>query len=72
LLILRFAAGLVRLRGRDWSIWWPLVLMIATFCAVHLVYWSNTRMRAPVMPAVALLAVRTWSSSPVKQDNESA
>jgi hypothetical protein len=36
--------------------WMPLVLLIASFSAVHLVYWSNVRMRAPVMPAVALLA----------------
>ena len=36
--------------------WMPLLLLIASFSAVHLVYWSNVRMRAPVMPAVALLA----------------
>jgi hypothetical protein len=36
--------------------WMPLVLLIASFSAMHLVYWSNVRMRAPVMPAVALLA----------------
>lgn len=36
--------------------WLPLVLLIAGFTAVHLLYWSNVRMRAPVMPAVAVLA----------------
>lgn len=72
LLILSFVIGCVRLRRTEWSNWWPLVLMIACFCSVHLVYWSNTRMRAPVMPAVVLLAVRAWSSAPSKGDDESA
>ncbi len=36
--------------------WTPLLLLIASFCIVHLFYWSNARMRAPVMPAVAVLA----------------
>ncbi len=46
-IFLSFVVGLFRLRKAEWSCWWPLVLMIAAFCAVHLVYWSNTRMRAP-------------------------
>jgi hypothetical protein len=32
------------------------VLLVLAFTAVHTVYWSNLRMRAPVMPVVALLA----------------
>jgi hypothetical protein len=36
--------------------WGPALLLIVSFTLVHLVYWSNARMRAPVMPAVALLA----------------
>lgn len=36
--------------------WLPLVLLIASFTAVHLLYWSNVRMRAPITPAVAVLA----------------
>ena len=59
-IILSFVVGLFRLRKTEWSDWWPLVLMIAAFCAVHLVYWSNTRMRTPVMPAIVLLAARAW------------
>lgn len=69
-LILSFVTGMVRLHRMEWSRWWPLVLMIAAFCAVHLVYWSNTRMRAPVMPAVALLAVRAWSSASTEKKSE--
>lgn len=36
--------------------WLPLILLILSFVLVHLVYWSDARMRAPVMPAVVLLA----------------
>jgi hypothetical protein len=34
---------------------WALLLCLA-FTAVHLAYWSNLRMRAPLMPAVYLFA----------------
>jgi hypothetical protein len=37
-----------------------LALLIASFCAVHLFYWTDARMRAPVMPAVVLFAARVW------------
>ena len=50
------AIGLWRLRRDDWSAWWPLVVLIISFSAVHLVYWSNLRMRAPIEPVLALLA----------------
>jgi hypothetical protein len=39
------------------------VLMCIAFTAVHAVYWSNMRMRAPLMPFVALLAAVGMSSS---------
>ncbi len=50
------AVGLCRLRRSDWSRWWPLLVLIVSFSAVHVVYWSNLRMRAPIEPALALLA----------------
>ena len=34
----------------------PAVLLIAGFTAVHTVYWTDARMRAPLTPAIALLA----------------
>lgn len=50
-------AGLVRLRGRLWSAaWLGALLLCVGFTLMHLVYWSNLRMRAPVTPVVALLA----------------
>ena len=55
-----FAAMLVgcfRL-GRDFltETWWPVLALFLTLTLVHTVYWSNIRMRAPAIPAIALLA----------------
>lgn len=37
--------------------WWaPLFLLLVSVTLVHSVYWSNARMRAPLMPAVCVLA----------------
>jgi len=33
-----------------------MLLMVACFAAVHAVYWTDMRMRAPLMPAIALAA----------------
>ncbi len=63
-----FAAGigLWRLRRNDWIDWWPFVLIVASFTLVHLVYWSNLRMRAPVEPVLALLAAFAVSRRPAR------
>jgi 4-amino-4-deoxy-L-arabinose transferase-like glycosyltransferase len=53
-----FAVGSFRLKRAEWSLWWPMALLVASFSAVHLVYWTDARMRAPVIPAVVLLAAR--------------
>lgn len=49
--------GIYKLRGNllrsPWV--WGLTLCLV-FTAVHAVYWSNLRMRAPLMPVVSLLA----------------
>lgn len=55
--------GLVGLRGRDWADWRVLLVVAAAFWLVHLVYWSDIRMRAPIMPIVALLAARSLPRS---------
>ena len=41
----------------DRSDWILLVLLILSVQLPHLLYWTNMRMRAPVMPAVALLVI---------------
>ena len=48
--------GVLLLLRKDRSGWLPLLLLIVGFCLVHLFYWSNTRMRAPVIPVIALIA----------------
>lgn len=35
--------------------WLPLVVLAISFSMVHALYWSNMRMRAPVVPAIALI-----------------
>jgi hypothetical protein len=57
-----------RLSRSDWKTWLPLLLLVVVFMLVHLVYWTDMRMRAPLVPAISLLAVRgllrrTWSQS---------
>ena len=37
--------------------WWAIWLLVITLTTVHCVYWSNLRMRAPAMPALAMVAV---------------
>ncbi len=36
--------------------WVPIVILVISFTTLHLVYWSNVRMRAPIVPALALIA----------------
>ncbi|MEX2288502.1 MAG: glycosyltransferase family 39 protein [Planctomycetaceae bacterium] len=50
-----FVLGLCNLKRIEWVRWMPLLLAIAGFCLVHLLYWTDTRMRAPVIPAIALI-----------------
>ncbi len=37
--------------------WWPLFALVLTVQTVHLVYWTNARMRAPIVPVISLFAV---------------
>jgi 4-amino-4-deoxy-L-arabinose transferase-like glycosyltransferase len=56
------AVGIWRLRGRHFrSPWVWGVLLCLTFTAVHTFYWCNLRMRAPLMPFVALIAAAAIS-----------
>jgi hypothetical protein len=42
------------------AMWIPALSLTLSLCAVHSVYWSNMRMRAPVIPVVSLLAVLSF------------
>ena len=54
--------GSIRMMRDDATRWWPLVALIAGFTAVHAVYWADMRMRSPLVPAIALLAVAGLTS----------
>ena len=49
---------------RTTTIIWGLLLCF-TFTAVHALYWSNMRMRAPLMPFICLMAASgiAWIST---------
>jgi hypothetical protein len=70
--VLLFGTALIGLlyvaRTRD-AAWVPPLLMVAAFCGVHLVYWSDARMRAPVVPVVALLSAHggVWIGSRISR-----
>jgi hypothetical protein len=50
-------AGVLALGGRLFRLPWLWgVLLCITFTGVHSLYWSNMRMRAPLMPFVCLVA----------------
>jgi len=55
-----FAAAILGLRSLARKKWTPLWLgplaLVVTLTMIHAVYWSNMRMRAPVMPVVYMLA----------------
>jgi hypothetical protein len=53
---LAMLVGLVHVVRTGWRTWWPLLALVAGFTLVHSLYWADMRMRAPLMPAVALLA----------------
>lgn len=37
-------------------------ILIISFTLVHMFFWSNTRMRAPLIPAISILSVYGWYS----------
>jgi hypothetical protein len=49
--------GLARLGRSRWEVPWLFgVQLCFVFTAVHAIYWSDMRMRAPLMPFVCLAA----------------
>jgi hypothetical protein len=58
--LIGFVFGLTRVPRGDWSRWTPLLITIIGFTLVHLVFWTNTRMRAPVIPAISLFFAVGW------------
>jgi hypothetical protein len=69
LLYLAALIGVVRM-GRRWreSTSWPIPALLLTLTLVHAVYWSNMRMRAPAMPAIAMLAAAALTTRPSRRE----
>lgn len=53
-----FVMGIGVLLRRPDERWLVPLAVILNFALVHLVYWSNMRMRAPLVPLIALVAAR--------------
>tara|TARA_R110002049_G_scaffold4601_5_gene31995 strand:+ start:5184 stop:6491 length:1308 start_codon:yes stop_codon:yes gene_type:complete len=47
-------------RRKQWHVWWPTITLVIALSAVHGVYWSNIRMRAPAIPALSVLAAAAF------------
>jgi len=60
LVLAALLAGMIRIARTEWQLAWPLLAIIAAFTLVHAVFWSDMRMRTPLVPAIALLAVQSW------------
>jgi len=59
--MLLMLVGIYRLRGAGhWRIWWPAITLAVTLSMVHAVYWSNMRMRSPIIPAICVLAAAAF------------
>ena len=43
--------------------WWPLLALVLTVQLVHLVYWTNARMRAPLVPVISLFVAATVAAA---------
>jgi len=54
------SAATWRKAGKTGWLW--AFLLVAVFTAIHTLYWSNVRMRAPLMPVVALAAAAGMAS----------
>lgn len=55
--------GFLLLIWKREPVWEPFIWLIVSFTVVHIFYWTNMRMRAPLVPAIALLSVYGWSKS---------
>ncbi len=46
---------------------WPGLALVLTLTCVHLFFWTNARMRAPIMPVLAVWAGCTWGTLPPRR-----
>ena len=67
---LAIAVGLWRL-GRKvlHPRWWAILTLAFTLSGVHAIYWSNLRMRAPIIPAMSILAAAAFATRTNREPN---
>jgi len=58
IVFLGMLVGLITLKTSELRRWTPIILLLVSFTVVHTLFWANVRMRAPLTPAIALLAAR--------------
>lgn len=63
--------GLLCRRPQD-EAWWSMLAVVVVLTGLHAVYWSNLRMRAPVVPFVVWTAVAAlpWKSRVIDETRE--
>jgi hypothetical protein len=54
--LIALICGAFRILRGNWRPWAPLLALIAGFTLVHSLYWADMRMRAPLVPAISLIA----------------
>ncbi|MCG8651653.1 MAG: glycosyltransferase family 39 protein, partial [Pirellulales bacterium] len=63
-----FVAMLIGLRRLGRSVlgsqWWSVWTLVIALTLVHAIYWSNMRMRAPVIPGLAIIAAAAVGRRP--------
>lgn len=59
-IIVGLAVGACSFSRHEISQWMPLLGILLAVTLVHTIYWTDMRMRAPAIPAIALLASRGW------------
>jgi hypothetical protein len=73
--LILFVVGLLTLAYRRDERWALPLILILNFTLVHLLYWSNMRMRAPLVPLIALVAsrgvVELWTRAFTRQPQAS-
>lgn len=50
--------GFFKIPKQNLSLWIPLILALAAFTGVHLFYWTNMRMRTPLLPIICVFCIR--------------
>ncbi|MBX3436581.1 MAG: hypothetical protein KF861_03755 [Planctomycetaceae bacterium] len=61
--------GVILVLSNEADTWMPALLLVLAFSLVHVVYWTDARMRAPVTPVIALLAARAVGGRSTSQES---